>query len=80
VKIPCIVVHCGRDAQANGADEEALCPWHWRRSDGPLRRRYEAAWAEANKADQLGEVDLDAFKRVSDAWKQLVDHATGLGR
>lgn len=80
MKIRCAVAFCNRTAFGDTHDDEALCGYHWRLSAGPLRRRYEAAWAEADKADRLGDDDQEAFARVTDAWKRLLAHATGLGR
>ena len=80
IKIKCAVAHCGRFAFADASDDEVLCGWHWRKTSGPLRRRYEAAWEEAERADKLGDEDVEAFSRVTDAWKHLLDHATGIGR
>lgn len=73
----CIVPFCGRKAVGE-PDDEAFCERHWRIAAGPLRRRYEAAWAEADRADRLGMEDAHAFRRVTDAWEAL--KAAVLGR
>lgn len=73
--VKCAVNRCGVQVRVDNEDEEALCRHHWRVSAGPIRRRYEAAWADADAADGLGIEDSAAFARVTSAWRELVDYA-----
>lgn len=72
-RIPCCVPFCKGTTPGNPGDE-GLCQRHWTRAAGPLRRRYEAAWTETNRADQIGMEDVDACVRVVAAWNDLKAH------
>ena len=74
-KINCCIPFCKSWVRGDPAAQEILCWRHWKASAGPLRRRYEAAWEEATKADRFGVEDIDACARVTAAWRDLVAHA-----
>lgn len=69
----CCVPFCGLQVPDSGPDDEGLCAKHWRLADGPIRRRYEAAWNEATAMESAGIVDVDTCKRVTAAWTDLED-------
>lgn len=78
-RVQCAVPFC--HGTFEGTDEqEGLCNRHWRAAAGPIRRRYAAAWAEADRADRIGVEDLESFVRVTNAFRELVAYAIGVGR
>lgn len=80
IKIKCAVAFCDRKAVGDSKDDEALCGWHWRKSIGPIRRRYEAAWHEISKNECLGVETPEDAQRVTVAWRELLTHASEIGR
>ncbi|MFG1300349.1 hypothetical protein V5F49_11200 [Xanthobacter sp. V3C-3] len=75
IRVRCCVPFCNRTERAEAADREVLCQRHYMATPRPLRVEYEAAWREADKADQRRADGLDVsmapYLRVTNAFEAL---------
>lgn len=71
----CIVPFCKRTRRGDDAEEEWICPAHFRRVDPVTRRAYDDAHARAAAAERRPGLDnrpdkIAAYKEVSELWSR----------
>jgi hypothetical protein len=76
----CLVPFCTRTRRGDPADEEWICPAHFRRVDRQTHRLYNVAHAKATAADRrAGPIDapekIEAYKAVSELWDRCKEQA-----
>lgn len=72
-RLTCIVPFCQNTMKAGEEDEEWICDQHFRPIPRALRVEYDAAWREADKADQRAadgiEPNPSVYVRVTEAFE-----------
>jgi hypothetical protein len=69
-RLACIVPFCKRTRKPYSDEpEEWICDRHYKAIPLPMRREYEAAWADADAADKRKSDDWSIYRRVTDAFE-----------
>lgn len=76
----CLVPFCAKTRRGDDAEEEWLCPAHFRRVDAETRRAYDDAHSRAAAAERRpGPVDapnkIAAYKAVTELWSRCKTQA-----